>query len=349
MPIAKPDQARTLRDVPVVIAVLGNDEGGNLSVSGYTLPPAGACCSIPTRASPTPRQRGSTAPTASLTPFAINSAGPPTARSPSCGPTEFDADGDERHRQCGDRRRCRCARTGQRQRSRGRSACHHRRRCPRTRHDFGPARPVDPLHAAAGFDGIDSFTYTVGDGVVGDQPRERNGGRDRAECLRRRGPIRRRRSKARRSPSTPGQRQRPRRWPNQLDRHEPSRPWRLDAESDLRLLHARGRLRRRLKLHYSIRDDQGGQQHRDRDRGSGAPEFAPVAQCGQRGLHRPTVVVDPLANDSDPDGDALRLTALTLPVKGQIALNPTASSPTRRPPASPARTASPIRSATARP
>ena len=42
MPIAKPDQARTLRDVPVVIAVLGNDEGSNLSISGYTLPPAGA-------------------------------------------------------------------------------------------------------------------------------------------------------------------------------------------------------------------------------------------------------------------------------------------------------------------
>ena len=42
MPIAKPDQARTLRDVPVVIAVLGNDEGSNLSIGGYTLPPAGA-------------------------------------------------------------------------------------------------------------------------------------------------------------------------------------------------------------------------------------------------------------------------------------------------------------------
>ncbi len=42
MPIAKPDTARTPRGVPVVIAVLGNDEGGNLTISGYTQPTAGA-------------------------------------------------------------------------------------------------------------------------------------------------------------------------------------------------------------------------------------------------------------------------------------------------------------------
>ena len=42
MPIAKPDTARTPRGVPVVIAVLGNDEGGNLAISGYTQPTAGA-------------------------------------------------------------------------------------------------------------------------------------------------------------------------------------------------------------------------------------------------------------------------------------------------------------------
>ena len=41
VPIAKPDTARTPRGVPVVIAVLGNDEGGNLAISGYTQPTAG--------------------------------------------------------------------------------------------------------------------------------------------------------------------------------------------------------------------------------------------------------------------------------------------------------------------
>ena len=41
MPIAKPDHARTLRGVPVVIDVLANDDGSNLSIAGYTLPPAG--------------------------------------------------------------------------------------------------------------------------------------------------------------------------------------------------------------------------------------------------------------------------------------------------------------------
>ena len=41
MPIAKPDTARTPRGVPVVIAVLSNDQGGSLTVVGYTLPTAG--------------------------------------------------------------------------------------------------------------------------------------------------------------------------------------------------------------------------------------------------------------------------------------------------------------------
>ena len=41
MPIAKPDTARTPRGVPVVIAVLSNDQGGSLTVAGYTLPTAG--------------------------------------------------------------------------------------------------------------------------------------------------------------------------------------------------------------------------------------------------------------------------------------------------------------------
>ena len=38
MPIAKPDTARTPRGIPVVIAVLSNDQGGSLTVAGYTLP-----------------------------------------------------------------------------------------------------------------------------------------------------------------------------------------------------------------------------------------------------------------------------------------------------------------------
>jgi len=41
VPIAKPDTARTPRGVPIVIAVLANDEGGGLTVSGYTQPIAG--------------------------------------------------------------------------------------------------------------------------------------------------------------------------------------------------------------------------------------------------------------------------------------------------------------------
>ena len=49
---------------------------------------------------------------------------------------------------------------------------------------------------------------------------------------------------------------------------------------------------------------------------------APVANADSVVSAGQPVVVDPLANDSDPDGDALHLTALTLPVKGQIALNP---------------------------
>ena len=49
---------------------------------------------------------------------------------------------------------------------------------------------------------------------------------------------------------------------------------------------------------------------------------APVANADSVVSAGQPVVVDPLANDSDPDGDALRLTALTLPVRGQIALNP---------------------------
>ena len=41
MPIARPDAVRTLPANPIVIAVLGNDEGSNLSVIGYTQPTAG--------------------------------------------------------------------------------------------------------------------------------------------------------------------------------------------------------------------------------------------------------------------------------------------------------------------
>ena len=49
MPIAKPDTARTPRGVPVVIAVVANDEGSNLTVSGYTQPTAGTLALNPDR------------------------------------------------------------------------------------------------------------------------------------------------------------------------------------------------------------------------------------------------------------------------------------------------------------
>ena len=49
MPIAKPDLTSTLRGVPVTIAVLGNDEGSNLAIVGYTLPVHGSLVLNPDR------------------------------------------------------------------------------------------------------------------------------------------------------------------------------------------------------------------------------------------------------------------------------------------------------------
>ena len=49
MPIARPDTARTARGVPIVIAVVANDEGGNLMISGYTQPTAGTLALNPDR------------------------------------------------------------------------------------------------------------------------------------------------------------------------------------------------------------------------------------------------------------------------------------------------------------
>ena len=150
MPIAKPDQARTLRDVPVVIAVLGNDEGSNLSIGGYTLPPAGALVLNPDQSfTYTPAagffgtdgfdytvrdQLGGTAhgevtivvARPNSTPTAVNDTASVVIGGSVDVPVlanDNDPEGDP--------------------------LSHHRRRRPGARHDFGPARPVDPLHAAA--------------------------------------------------------------------------------------------------------------------------------------------------------------------------------------------------------
>src|SRR4051794_22994272 len=48
----------------------------------------------------------------------------------------------------------------------------------------------------------------------------------------------------------------------------------------------------------------------------------PVAVADSAATSGQPVTIDLLANDNDPDADPLRLTALTLPVAGQIALNP---------------------------
>jgi Bacterial Ig domain/Bacterial cadherin-like domain len=59
------------------------------------------------------------------------------------------------------------------------------------------------------------------------------------------------------------------------------------------------------------------------------------------------VTIAVLANDSDPDGHALKINAVTQPANGAAAINPDKTSPTRRRPASPVLTASATRSATA--
>jgi hypothetical protein len=73
---------------------------------------------------------------------------------------------------------------------------------------------------------------------------------------------------------------------------------------------------------YTIRDSAGatgdGLVTVEVTRPNAPPTAAPdsVATSGQ------PISLNPLANDNDPDGDPLRLTALTMPVAGQIALNP---------------------------
>ncbi|HEX6012081.1 MAG TPA: DUF2341 domain-containing protein, partial [Geminicoccaceae bacterium] len=73
---------------------------------------------------------------------------------------------------------------------------------------------------------------------------------------------------------------------------------------------------------YTIADAHGakaeGVVRVDVERRNAPPVATPdsIATSGE------AVTLDLLANDNDPDGDPLRLTALTLPVKGRIAVNP---------------------------
>jgi hypothetical protein len=86
VPIAQPDLARTLLGVPVVVAVLSNDEGAGLAVVGYTRPAAGTLALNPDQSftfTPAPGFEG----TDSFTYTARDAAGgPPRARSGSSSP-----------------------------------------------------------------------------------------------------------------------------------------------------------------------------------------------------------------------------------------------------------------------
>ncbi len=72
---------------------------------------------------------------------------------------------------------------------------------------------------------------------------------------------------------------------------------------------------------YAIRDEEGASSTGIVTVDVARQNSAPVATADSAISAGQPVVVNPLANDTDVDGDSLRLMALTLPVKGQIALN----------------------------
>lgn len=73
---------------------------------------------------------------------------------------------------------------------------------------------------------------------------------------------------------------------------------------------------------YAIRDGNGGTATGQVDVTVVRSNAPPVATADQAASSGGAVTLDLLANDNDPDGDPLQLTALTLPIEGQIAVNP---------------------------
>ena len=72
---------------------------------------------------------------------------------------------------------------------------------------------------------------------------------------------------------------------------------------------------------YTIRDDDGASAIGEVTVAVEQRNAPPVATPDSATSSGQPVTLDLLANDSDPDGDALRLAALTVPIRGQIAVN----------------------------
>lgn len=71
---------------------------------------------------------------------------------------------------------------------------------------------------------------------------------------------------------------------------------------------------------YTIRDDAGATARADVTVSVEAQNAPPTAVADNLVSSGEAVIFDPLANDSDPDGDALRLKSMTLPIMGRVAL-----------------------------
>ena len=286
MPIAKPDHARTLRGVPVVIAVIANDEGSNLSIGGYTLPPAGSLVLNPDQSFTYTPAVGFVGTDGFAYTVRDQLGGTvPRRGHHRRGAAELDADGCERQRRRHGRRQhrhCPCWPTTTIRRAiRSPSSASTRRRTARSRSSRTSRSATTPQ---AGFAGIDSFTYTVGDGAGAVSTANVTV----AVTLPNAPPLARPDQAATIAGTAVtidalANDNDPEGGPDQPVRHEPAGPWRSDAHAGSSLrLHARRRLRRRRRLQLHDPRRGGRQQHRDRDRGRGAAELG-------AGGHVPTV------------------------------------------------------------
>lgn len=324
MPTAHADTARTLLGASVVINVLDNDAGSTLSIAGYTMPAFGALVLNPDRSfTYTPRadfvgndgfaytvrdSLGGTA-SADVTITVVRPNTAPTARNDSAQTlagdsaaisvlaNDNDADGDT----------------------------------------FGIIGIDAPGHGTievqpdqtirytpeAGFSGIDSFTYTIGDG---------QGGLGTANVTI---TVTARNTAPAAMPDTVSTRAGT---PVTIDAlandHDPdggpvslagmAMPGHgsltLTPEQRFVYTPAAGFIGADT-FTYTIKDGAGatatGQVNVTVERSNAPPAPTPdhAASAGQ------PVTLDLLANDNDPDGDPLRLTALTVPLAGQIAVN----------------------------
>jgi hypothetical protein len=343
VPIARPDLARTLLGVPIVVTVLSNDEGAGLAVVGYTSPTAGTLALNPDRSftfTPTLGFEDTDSFTYTVRDAAGGTAegevrivvarpnAPPVARpdvaqltagedvSVAVLANDNDPDGDA------------LALLGIDAPGHGTIQV-----------EAGQAIRYTPQ---PGFSGIDSFTYTVGDG---------RGGVSMATV-----------TVSVMSANTP-----PVTAPDAASTVAGA-PVTVDVLANdndpdgdqVELaglsLPGHGTLSLTPERHvvytpapgfvgsdsftYTVADSRGakadGVVHVDVERRNAPPVATPdsVASGGE------PVTLDLLANDNDPDGDPLWLTALTLPAKGQIAVNPSGTVTYTPPRASAAATAS---------